>query len=101
MKVSGCIAVTLLTLFTGAAPAEDNVKGRGWAATCTGCHGTNGYSEGGMPTLAGLDKLAIINSMNEFKAGTRPASVMHQLAKGYSDVQIERIAAYFAAQAPK
>ncbi len=100
MKISGCIAVTLLTL-AGAALAEDNVNGRSWAATCTGCHGTNGYSEGGMPTLAGLDKLAIINAMNEFKAGTRPATVMHQHAKGYSDAQIERIAAYFAAQAPK
>ena len=101
MKVSGCIAVTLLTLVAGVAPAEDNVKGRNWAATCTGCHGTNGHSEGGMPTLAGLDKLAIINSMNEFKTGTKPATLMHQLAKGYSDLQIERIAAYFAAQAPK
>lgn len=100
MKISGCIAVTLLTL-AGAALAEDNVNGRSWAATCTGCHGTNGYSEGGMPTLAGLDKLAIINAMNEFKVGTRPATVMHQHAKGYSDAQIERIAAYFAAQAPK
>ena len=30
--------------------------------------------------------------------GARPATVMHQLAKGYSDAQIEVIAAYFAAQ---
>ncbi len=100
MKISGCIAVTLLTL-AGAAPAEDNVNGRNWAATCTGCHGTNGHSEAGMPMLAGLDKMVIVNAMNEFKAGTRPATVMHQHAKGYSDAQIERIAAYFAAQAPK
>jgi len=36
--------------------------------------------------------------MKAFKSGARPATVMHQLAKGYSDAQIEVIAAYFAAQ---
>ena len=78
--------------------AADNVNGRNWAATCTGCHGTNGHSEGGMPLLAGLDKTYIVNAMKEFKAGTRPATVMHQHAKGYSDEQIEQIAEFFAAQ---
>jgi cytochrome c553 len=78
--------------------AADNVNGRNWAATCTGCHGTNGHSEGGMPLLAGLDKAYIVNAMKEFKAGSRPATVMHQHAKGYSDEQIERIAEFLAAQ---
>ncbi|HZF24174.1 MAG TPA: c-type cytochrome [Burkholderiales bacterium] len=77
---------------------DNNINGRNWAATCTGCHGTNGHSEGGMPLLAGLDKAYIVNAMKEFKAGTRPATVMHQHAKGYSDEQIERIAEFFAAQ---
>jgi cytochrome c553 len=36
--------------------------------------------------------------MNEFKNGKRPATVMHQLAKGYTDQQIELMAGYFAAQ---
>ena len=96
---AGILTAALLlagaSLFTFAA---DNVNGRNWAATCTGCHGTNGYSEGGMPLLAGLDKAYIVNAMKEFKAGTRPATVMHQHAKGYSDEQIERIAEFFAAQ---
>jgi len=91
-------------LFAGASVdtlAADNINGRNWAATCTGCHGTNGYSESGMPLLAGLDKAYIVNAMKEFKAGTRPATVMHQHAKGYSDEQIERIAEFFAAQSLK
>lgn len=78
--------------------AAGDINGRNWAATCTGCHGTNGHSEGGMPLLAGLDKAYIVNAMKEFKAGTKPATVMHQHAKGYSDEQIERIAEFFAAQ---
>jgi cytochrome c553 len=48
--------------------------------------------------LAGRSKDDIVTQMKAFKSGARPATVMHQLAKGYSDAQIEVIAAYFAAQ---
>jgi cytochrome subunit of sulfide dehydrogenase len=91
-------AALLLAAASVSALAADNVNGRNWAASCTGCHGTNGHSESGMPLLAGLDKAYIVNAMKEFKTGTRMATVMHQHAKGYSDEQIERIAEYFAAQ---
>jgi sulfide dehydrogenase cytochrome subunit len=36
--------------------------------------------------------------LREFRDGKRSATVMHQLAKGYTDEQIDAIAAYFAAQ---
>ena len=36
--------------------------------------------------------------MQDFRAGKRPATIMHQLAKGFSDAQIEQLAVYFAAQ---
>lgn len=103
MKVSGYTVMTICLIFSGAgsASAENDVDGRNWAASCTGCHGTNGRGDGGMPQLAGLDKSLIVNAMNEFKAGTRAATVMHQHAKGYTDEQVERIAEFFAAQAPK
>ncbi|OYU99036.1 MAG: cytochrome C, partial [Burkholderiales bacterium PBB5] len=32
-----------------------------------------------------------------FKAGQREATVMHQIAKGFSDAQIAQLAAYFSA----
>ena len=51
-----------------------------------------------MPGLAGMPASYIVEQMKAFKAGTRPATVMHQLAKGYNDAQIEAIAGYFAAQ---
>ena len=38
--------------------------------------------------------------MAEFKDGKRPATIMHQIAKGYTDEQIRLIAGYFAAQTP-
>lgn len=70
------------------------------AATCANCHGTGGKSAGGsaVPSLAGMPQDTMVAQMKAFKAGTRPATIMHQLAKGYSDVQIEQLAGYFAAQ---
>ena len=67
-----------------------------WAASCSACHGTDGYSEGGMASLAGQTKAELILKMNEYKSGKRVASIMHQLSKGYTDEQIEQISAYFA-----
>ena len=71
---------------------------RVWAAACANCHGTDGRAQPGMASLAGASKDDMVKKMLDFKAGRRPATIMHQLAKGYSDDQIEAIAAYFAAQ---
>ena len=70
------------------------------AATCANCHGTNGKAVEGssVVSIAGLDKAYIVAQMKAFKTGTRPATVMHQLSKGYSDAQIESLATYFATQ---
>jgi cytochrome c553 len=54
-----------------------------------------------MASLAGMPKDAMIRSMQDFKSGKRPATIMHQLSKGYTDQQIELIAGYFAAQKPQ
>jgi cytochrome c553 len=73
---------------------------RALAATCANCHGTDGQAVAGgrMVQLAGLPKAHIVSQMQAFRDGKRPATVMHQLAKGYSNEQIESIAAYFAAK---
>jgi len=80
------------------AAAQDPAVIRAMAATCANCHGTDGHSVGTVPSLAGADKGTIVQQMQEFKAGKRPATIMHQLAKGYTDGQIDQLAAYFAAQ---
>jgi cytochrome c553 len=36
--------------------------------------------------------------MNAFKSGARPATVMHQLSKGYTEPQMELIGEYFSKQ---
>jgi cytochrome c553 len=68
-------------------------------ATCAACHGTNGAGSGTvLPVLAGQPKDALAQSLRDFKTGARPATVMHQIAKGYTDEQIEQIAVYLAMQ---
>lgn len=68
------------------------------AGNCANCHGTLGTSQGAMPSLAGLNAAYISDQMRQFRDGKRAATLMHQIAKGYSDEQIAAIAAYFAAQ---
>ncbi len=99
------LAVTLAVTALAVSPvcAQDRNLGRNLAANCANCHGTNGQSQGGMPSLAGGNRADFIAHMNAFRTGARsgPAStIMHQLAKGYSDEQIGLMADYFAAQKP-
>ena len=70
------------------------------AATCASCHGTNGKAVDGavVPGLAGMPAPHMIEQMKAFRTGSRQATVMHQIVKGYSDAQIEQLAAYYAAQ---
>lgn len=83
--------------FVSAAPAMAQ-DARYLAANCANCHGTDGKATGAMPRLAGMPADQIIASMKAFKEGTRPATIMHQLAKGYTDEQIATMARYFSQQ---
>lgn len=72
---------------------------RATAATCANCHGTDGRTVAGsaIPALAGMPKAYMVSQMRAFRDGTRSATVMHQLAKGLTEQQIELVADYFAA----
>lgn len=109
IKPSTLLAASLLasSLLGFASPAlaqadagKEALYVKSLAATCANCHGTNGKAVEGsqVVSIAGLDRAYIVAQMKAFKAGTRPATIMHQLSKGYSDAQIETLATYFAAQ---
>ena len=101
--VGTAVAVALATFAATAAIGEDADKNaRSLAATCANCHGTGGVSVGDLPSLAGKPREEMVRAMQEFKSGARPATIMNQLAKGYTDEQVEALAGWFAAQkAPK
>lgn len=72
---------------------------RSLAANCAACHGTNGNSAGGaVPGLAGMNKEYFLSQVKAFKEGKREATVMHQIAKGYSDAEMAALGDYFSAQ---
>jgi cytochrome subunit of sulfide dehydrogenase len=103
--VRGIAIVIAATLAVAAAPSDGQRSnadlGRSVAATCSNCHGTNGVSVGEVASLAGRQKAEIVRKMQDFKAGRLPGTVMPQLAKGFSDEQIDLAAAWFAAQTAK
>ncbi len=77
--------------------SADAVQVRAMAASCAACHGTNGVAQPGMESLAGKSKDDMLKTMLDFKSGKKPATVMHQLSKGYTDAQLEQLAGYFSA----
>jgi cytochrome subunit of sulfide dehydrogenase len=91
------LAAGALCLVAVGAQAQVN-QVRVWAAACANCHGTDGRALQGMESLAGKDKDELLQKMLDFKTGKKPATIMHQISKGYSDEQLAQIAAYFAAQ---
>jgi len=83
------------------APSNVTQNGvRSMAANCAACHGTKGRPAAGsaVPPLAGRPQGELIAIMGEFKAGKRPATVMHQIAKGFDDAETAAIALYFEQQ---
>ena len=83
------------------APPNLSPKGvQSMAAACAMCHGTNGKTAEGSAVagLAGRPRDEIVQSMAQFKAGTKPATIMHQVARGYSDAEVAALAEYFSKQ---
>jgi cytochrome c553 len=97
-----CLLAAIGSAVPLAAAAQDakSLQVRSLAATCANCHGTGGRAiqDAAVPGLAGMPATYMIEQIKGFKSGERPATVMHQISKGYSDAQIQQLAAYFAAQ---
>ena len=101
MPVMPSAAAALLALAMAAptlAQQPDPRSAAYLAANCANCHGTQGRGAGAMPSIAGQSKEHLVEVMRAFRDGKRPATVMHQLAKGYTDAQIDAIAGHFASQ---
>jgi cytochrome subunit of sulfide dehydrogenase len=70
------------------------------ASMCSNCHGTEGRAvkDSAVPSIAGLPRDYMVQQMQAFKDGSRPATIMHQITKGLTEAQIASMADYFAAQ---
>ena len=100
MKLLPAVAGLGLLAATGFTQAADPNLARTLAATCANCHGTNGKAVpgAGLDALNGIDKAKTLQKLADFRSGAKPASIMHQIVKGYTDEQLDLIATYLAAQ---
>lgn len=92
------------TVSKEAPPAEKDPVAEGKAATaaCAGCHGPDGNASiPGMPSLTGQTPQYLVVAMKAYKGGGRTDATMKSLVAPLSDATIQKIAFYYALQAPK
>jgi cytochrome c553 len=93
----GGIALVLIGLSSGAAHAA-SPDGPFGAMSCSGCHATLKSVDTPVPRLFGRPAAEIAAAMRDFQKGERAPTVMGRIAKGYTDPEIDALAAWFAAQ---
>ena len=60
------------------------------ASSCSGCHG----GAAAPPPLAGRNASDVVTALDAFRAGTRHATVMDRIAKGFTHDESVAIAAW-------
>jgi sulfide dehydrogenase cytochrome subunit len=91
--------ITFIAALIAAFSVHSQENARNLAAGCAICHGTEGKAvTPNVVPLAGLPREHIATQMRAFRDGARPATVMHQIAKGYTDAQIDAMADWFSSQ---
>jgi sulfide dehydrogenase cytochrome subunit len=88
--IAAVVVLAWIAPASGAPPAG--------AAACSGCHAASAAIVSPGPRLVGRDAADIVNAMQEFRTGKRPATIMDRIAKGFTDDEIQAIAAWYAMQ---
>lgn len=79
-------------LETGAGQATALIgRGASLSASCSGCHATYGQD---IVSLDGIDPGVIAQSLRAYRGDEQGTSVMHRIARGYSDEDIRQIEAF-------
>jgi len=92
------VATAIAVVATAAAAVVAWAEPPAGAASCSGCHPATPRVISPVPRLAGFDQAAIVRAMLEFRSGQRASTVMDRIAKGFTDDEIQAIAAWFATQ---
>ncbi len=99
------LPLAALLLVCGGAGAQETgkiqetgeiLRGEVLASTCFSCHGTDGKSAGSIPSINGIPADSLRRTLQEFRDGRRPATVMDRHAKAYSDEEIASMADYLS-----
>ena len=98
MKLKQLLGYSGFTVCLLAAPLALGAGASGEAIgfTCAGCHGTDGESQGSVPSLKGEDAETLKEMLMDYKTDKDEGTVMKRIAKGYSDEEIAAVAEYFS-----
>jgi len=82
---------------SSATKAAPGPTGAAMAATCAGCHGTDGkLATVEMVPLAGMAEAGFVRAMQDFRSGKRQSTLMGHVARGFTDSEVRAMARYFA-----
>ncbi len=97
MQAQPCLTLTLALLLAAGGALAAPPAGQLLASQCAQCHGTNGNGPG-FDKLAGKSAHELSGEMREMKSRKTPEGIMDRQAHGYTDAQIQLIAAYLSGQ---
>jgi cytochrome c553 len=84
-------AMTLSLALAGSAAAQSAAPAG--ASSCSGCHDAK-IASPSVPPLKGRPAAEIVSAMEAFRTGSREATVMTRIAKGFTDDETRDIAAW-------
>ena len=77
-------------------------QGEAKAEACVACHGADGNSRTpGTPSLAGQQPLYFAAAVRAYLSGLRDIPEMEHTLRGYSKIDVENMALYYATQTPE
>ncbi|MCL9845829.1 c-type cytochrome [Ralstonia solanacearum] len=102
-RLAAAASLAVPSVVHAADAPPSNAQARTWAASCASCHhaDTAPGAKTAAPTLAplaGRPQAELIATLQAFRNGTRPSTVMGQLMRGYDDAQIAAIAGWLSRQ---
>lgn len=98
---------TLLVLLSALAPCVAAEKGAAQdldvkllAAGCYGCHPRAGGEQAGMADLAQFTAREMTDRLLAYRRDSLAATVMHRIARGYTEPELESLANHLARPSP-
>jgi cytochrome c553 len=91
------VAALMVAAPAGAGPLD--TPGYAKAFTCSACHGPAGQSPSdAMPIIAGMAPAYFKKAIGDYASGRRPSPEMEPYAKMVTELGVDEVAGYFAAQ---
>ncbi|WP_019626019.1 c-type cytochrome [Thioalkalivibrio sp. ALJT] len=95
LYLAGLVASLAMAGTATQAVADDEItRGQLMASSCKACHNAAGAQQG-VTELSHFPAEIIASQMRAFRDGDRAATIMDRHAKGYTDEEIDAMAAYF------